>query len=177
MSDTPDRLPSTGRKPVLSPSDVQRLLERYYAEDQPSMDELAEEFSRTDSKGETKKLSLATVRRYLKLAGIKLPRGRAAVKGKPRVGPAISTLMNRIPTPVLIGAGRAKLLVRLLDRDGYSIKGLAKEFGVSERRVRKVRSTLVETVETPEVTEAPVVEEPAVEEPVVEAPESPSEAE
>lgn len=165
-----ERLSSTGRTPALAPADVQRLLTRYFAEDKPSIKQLAEEFSQTNSKNETRALSLATVRKYLKHAGVVLPRGRA--NDLPRKPQNVRTLMNRIPTEVLIGKGRAELLLRRIAR-GEGVVALAKEFGVSKDRVRRLRDRQVaETApETPETPVAPEVTEPAPE--PVSAPEVP----
>lgn len=131
-----ERMASTGRRPALTPSTVEALLTRYFAEDKPSIEALASEFSVTNSKGESRNLSLATIRKYLKAAGIELPRGRAAALPRPTV--AIRTLMNRIPTDMLIGEGRADLLMRRVAR-GEPITALAKEFGVSKDRVARMR--------------------------------------
>lgn len=174
-----DRLPSTGRRPALGPSQIQALLERYFSEGSPSLEELRQEFRQKNSKGEERALSLATVRKYLKAAGVELPRGKAAVKERAegRVMPCtIRTMMNRIPTEMLIGAGQTQLLERLLERGEVSQKALAAQFGISKDRVRRFKASLAEApaepVEAPE--EAPETVEPA---PEVEAEESPAEAE
>jgi len=81
--------------------------------------------------------------------------------------------MNRIPNEMLIGRGRAELLVRLLGR-GESIASCVTKFGVSKDRVRKLRglacppaAVVVVTVDTPEAPEEPEVVVPVA----VEAPE------
>lgn len=139
---------STGRRPALTPSTVESLLTRYFAEDKPSIEALAAEFSVTNSKGESRHLSLATIRKYLKAAGVELPRGRAAALPRPSV--SIRTLMNRIPTDMLIGEGRADLLMRRVAR-GEPITALAKEFGVSKDRVARMRDRARPAVEAPVV--------------------------
>jgi len=87
-------------------------------------------------------------------------------------------MMNKIPTEVLIGEGQAKLLMRRLER-GESQKGLAAQFGVSERRVRTMRAALVASEEAhEEAEEAPESAEAApesVEEAPVEAEAAPEE--
>lgn len=163
-----DRLPSTGRRPSMSPSRIQELLEAYYGEDSPSLMELCERFQVTNAQGESRNLSLATVRKYLKAAGVNLPRGKAAVKEREegRKAPySIRTMMNGIPTETLIGEGQVKLLCRFLERGDFSQKALASQFGISERRVRALRATLSveETDETaPSETEVEVAEAVAV---------------
>jgi len=74
---------------------------------------------------------------------------------------------------MLIGKGRAELLVRLLGR-GESIASCVTKFGVSKDRVRKLRDLAsppaeAVTVDTPEAPEVEV--EPEVVAPVAEAPE------
>jgi len=149
------RLTSTGRTPALAPSDVERMLTRYFDEDKPSLPTLAQEFTRTAKDGSVHSLSLATVRKYLKAAGIKLPRGRA--NDLPRVPQKVRTLMNRIPTEMLIGKGRAQLLGRRVER-GEGVVALAREFGISKDRVRRLRDRARAEM-APE--EAPVVVEDA----------------
>ena len=134
-----DRMPSTGRRPALSPSTVEALLTRYFSPEKPSIEALSAEFSVTNSKGESRDLSLATIRKYLKAAGVALPRGRAAALPRPEV--SVRTMMNRIPTKMLIGDGRAKLLVRRV-LGGEPITALAKEFGVSKDRVARLRDSV-----------------------------------
>ena len=148
-----DRLTSTGRTPALAPKDVERMLGRYFAEDKPSLSTLAEEFTRTDKSGKAHPLSLASIRKYLKAAGIKLPRGRA--NDLPRVPQRLQTLMNRIPTETLIGQGRAILLARRLER-GEGVVALAREFGVSKDRVRRLRERVAPWAASEEV---PAIEE------------------
>lgn len=121
-----DRLRSTGRKPSLDVAGVQALLERYCDGSNVSIAELAEDFEITE----------ATVRKYLKAAGLNLPRGRAA--RLPREAVSVRTLMSRIDTALLIGTGRAELLRRRL-ANGVSVTQLAKEFGISRDRVRRFR--------------------------------------
>jgi len=147
---------STGRRPALTPASVEALLTRYFAEDKPSIEALSAEFSVTNSKGEARSLSLATIRKYLKAAGVALPRGRAASLPRPTV--AIRTLMNRIPTDMLIGEGRADLLMRRVAR-GEPITGLAKEFGVSKDRVARMRDRARPAGEP---NELPVIDHEAV---------------
>jgi len=146
---------STGRRPALTPSTVEALLTRYFADDKPSIETLSSEFSVTNSKGVVRNLSLATIRKYLKAAGIELPRGRAAALPRPAV--SVRTLMNRIPTNMLIGEGRADLLMRRVAR-GEPITALAKEFGVSKDRVARMR----DRANPRPVTETPVVDHDAV---------------
>lgn len=171
-----DRLPSTGRRPSMGPDRIQELLEAYYGEDSPSLVELSERFQVTNSKGESRSLSLATVRKYLKAAGVVLPRGKAAVKEREegrKADCSVRTMMNRIPTEVLIGEGQTKLLARLLERGETSQKALAAQFGISERRVRTLRASLVSEDESPE--EAPEAAEAASE--ADEAPSAPESTE
>lgn len=170
-----DRLPSTGRRPSMSPERIRALLEAYYGEGSPSLEELRHRFTTTNKAGVERPLSLATVRKYLKAAGVELPRGRAAVveRDAGRARPcAISTMMNRIPTEMLIGEGQVKLLVRLLERGETSQKALARQFGVSERRVRAIRAGMTASEEAP--TEAPSETEAEVAESVAEAADLPS---
>lgn len=151
-----DRLRSTGRKPALDVSGVQSLLERYMDGGSVSIAELASE----------QKLTEATVRKYLKAAGLSLPRGRAALK--PREVVSVRTLMNRIDTSILIGAGRAELLRRRL-ADGASMTALAEDFGISRDRVRRFRDEHglapepVEAVEAAAEVEMEQAEDMAVE--------------
>lgn len=124
-----DRMRSTGRKPSLDVAGVRALLERYFDGSNVSVADLASEQGVTQ----------ATVRKYLKAAGIVLPRGRAALK--PREAQSVNTLMNRMDTEVLIGAGRTELLRRRL-AEGQSMTSLAAEFGVSRDRVRRFRDEI-----------------------------------
>lgn len=133
---TTERMPSTGRRPALSPSGVEALLTRYFSADKPSLAILATEFAVTNSKGESRNLSLATIRKYLTAAGIGLPRGRAA--SLPRPETSVRAMMNRIPTKMLLGDGRNDLLMRRIEA-GESMTSLAKEFGVSRDRVARLR--------------------------------------
>jgi len=154
-----DRLPSTGRRPSLGPDRIQALLEAYYGEDSPSLKELRLRFHVTNSKGVERPLSLATVRKYLKAAGVTLPRGKAAVKeaSEGRKAPcSIRTLMNHISTEELIGAGTVEYICRLLERGESSQKALATRFGISERRVRALRASIRSDAEpeAPETVEA-----------------------
>lgn len=158
-----EKLASTGRTPALSPSDVHSMLEFYFSEDKPSVEQVAERFPQTAKTGKHagvgRPMSLATVRKYLKAAGLTLPRGRANAPHLPRVAPAtVRTLMNRIPTEMLIGKGRAELLVRLLER-GESIASCVTKFGVSKERVRKLRDQARGPVDM-EAPEAPEAVEP-----------------
>lgn len=137
-----ERLRSTGRKPALSVSGVQALLERYTDGSNASIEAIASE----------QKLTPATIRKYLKAAGLSLPRGRAALK--PRESVSVRALMNRMDTAFLVGEGRAELLRRRL-AEGESMTALAEEFGISRDRVRRFRD---------EHGLAPVKDEPAVEE-------------
>lgn len=140
-----DRLPSTGRRPALAPADIERMLTRYFSGDAPTVPELATEFSVTNSKGVVRPLSQATVRKYLKAAGIELPRGKAAVKERTEGRVArvkIQSMMNRIPTEMLIGDGQTKLLVRLLERGEVSQKALAEQFGISKDRIRRFKQEI-----------------------------------
>lgn len=160
MNTMSDRLRSTGRKPSLDVAGVQALLERYMDGSNVSIADLASE----------QKLTEATVRKYLKAAGLSLPRGRAALK--PREVVSVRTLMNRIDTALLIGAGRAELLRRRL-ADGVSMTQLAKEFGVSRDRVRRFRdehglAPAQDEAEAPEAAEASAEESESAE--VSEAP-------
>jgi len=157
------KLASTGRTPALSPADVHSMLEFYFSEARPSVEQVAERFPQTAKSGKhegvARPMSLATVRKYLKAAGLSLPRGRANAPHIPRVAPAsVRTLMNRIPTSLLIGKGRAELLVRLLER-GESIASCVSKFGVSKDRVRKLRDQ-ASGLQTP--FDAPVTGEPGV---------------
>jgi len=167
-----NRLQSTGRRPSMSPERIQALLEAYYGEGSPSLGELSERFTVTNQAGVERPLSLATVRKYLKAAGVSLPRGKAAVKERQdgRAAPcSVRTMMNKIPTEVLIGEGQAKLLMRRLER-GESQKGLAAQFGVSERRVRTMRAALVASEEAHEEAEEAPESAEAAPESVEEAP-------
>lgn len=144
-----DRLLSTGRKPVLAPAGVRSLLERYFGEDRPGVKTLAAEL----------KLTEATVRKYLKAAGLILPRGRAALK--PRDARNVDAVMNRIPTEMLIGKGRMALLVRRLQsEDAPSLTSLAREFGITKDRVARLRDRFapVATAPVAEAVEASAVE-------------------
>jgi len=153
---TQDRLRSTGRKPTLDVTGIQALLERYMDGSNVSISTLAEEQS----------LTTATVRKYLKAAGLTLPRGRAALK--PREVISVRTLMNRMSVEDLLGSGRVELLRRRLEL-GQSMTSLATEFGLSRDRIRKFRdeSGLAPEVsaeaEAPESPEEPTVEESAEE--------------
>ena len=129
-------LRSTGRRPALAPGRVQSLLERYMDGSNISITGLASEQGVTE----------ATARKYLKATGLELPRGRAALK--PREPVSVRQLLNRMPTSVLIGAGRAELLGRRLAQ-GESMTSLAKEFGVSRDRVRHYRTELGLAPEAP----------------------------
>lgn len=146
-----DRLRSTGRKPSLDVDGVRGLLERYFDGSNISVAELATE----------KECTQATVRKYLKAAGLTLPRGRGALK--PRPAQSVTALINRMPTEVLIGTGRAQLLMRRL-ADGESMTKLATQFGVSRDRVRRFRDECglapapVEATPEPEAVEETVVE-------------------
>lgn len=127
MTNSTDRLRSTGRPPALGVSDVRSLLERYFDGSNVSVAELASEM----------KVTQATVRKYLKAAGILLPRGRAALQ--PRATDVnVQSIMNRIPTETLLGTGRTELLRRRLGA-GESMTSLAAEFGISRDRVRTFR--------------------------------------
>lgn len=121
-----ERLRSTGRKPALGVAGVQALLERYTDGSNISIVDLASE----------QKLTPATIRKYLKAAGLSLPRGRAALK--PRESASVRALMNRMDTAFLVGEGRAELLRRRL-AEGESMTALAEEFGISRDRVRRFR--------------------------------------
>jgi len=138
-----DRLRSTGRKPSLDTAGVVSLLERYLDGSNVSIADLASE----------RKLTQATVRKYLKAAGLILPRGRAALK--PREPGSARALVNAMPTAVLIGDGRAELLRRRLEA-GESMTSLATAFNISRDRVRRFRaeSGLAPVVEASE-PEAP----------------------
>lgn len=129
------RAPSTGRKPLLAPSDVRRLLERYFSEDKPSIVDLSQEFTHVNLKGETLTLCPATVRKYLKSTGVKLPRGKATTL--PREGQSVQTLMNNIPTQLLLGFGQTQMLLRLFAK-GTSTKVLSEQYGISKARVKKL---------------------------------------
>lgn len=127
MSNSTNRLRSTGRKPALTASDVRSLLERYFDGSNVSVADLAAEM----------KVTQATVRKYLKAAGILLPRGLAA--RLPRATDVnVQSVMNRIPTDVLLGTGRTELLRRRLEA-GESMTSLAKSFDISRDRVRSFR--------------------------------------
>jgi hypothetical protein len=152
-------MPSTGRRPALSPSGVEALLTRYFAEDKPSLAQLATEFAVTNADGASRNLSLATIRKYLSEAGISLPRGRAAAKPRPSV--SIRSMMNRIPTATLIGEGRERLLMRRIEA-GESMTSLAKEFGVSRDRVARLRGPVASSAPAAE-DEAASDEAPACE--------------
>lgn len=164
---TAEKLFSTGRTPSLSPSQVREMLEFYFSDAKPSVEEIAERFPQTAKTGKhagvPRRMSLATVRKYLKAAGLVLPRGRANAAHLPREAQSVNKLMNRIPTELLIGKGRAELLVRLLDR-GASIASMVKQFDVSKGRVAKLRDRAgpqVDAVE-PAAEPAPVAAEPVV---------------
>jgi hypothetical protein len=158
MSTDTVRMPSTGRRPALAPSTVEALLTRYFAEDKPSIEALSAEFQVTGSTGVTRNLSLATIRKYLKAAGIELPRGRAAALPRPQV--SVRTVMNRIPTEMLIGEGRTDLLVRRVAR-GEPMSALAKEFGISKDRVARLRDRAFPKPSEPSAP-APVINHEAV---------------
>jgi len=147
-----DRLRSTGRKPSLDVAGVEALLERYCDGSNVSIATLAEE----------KGLTEATVRKYLKAAGLDLPRGRAALKPRPEV--SVRALMNRMPTEILIGTGRAELLRRRLEA-GDSMTSLAADFGISRDRVRRYRDELGLAPEKPAKAEAVAPEAAAAPEP------------
>lgn len=121
-----DKLTSTGRRPSLDVSGIQALLERYMDGSNVSIATLAEEQS----------LTTATVRKYLKAAGLTLPRGRAALQTREVV--SVRTLMNRMSVRDLIGAGRSELLRRRLEA-GDSMTACASAFGISRDRVRRFR--------------------------------------
>jgi hypothetical protein len=151
-------MPSTGRRPALTPSVVESLLTRYFAEDKPSIEALSAEFQVTGANGTTRNLSLATIRKYLKAAGIELPRGRAAALPRPTA--SVRAVMNRIPTEMLIGEGRTDLLVRRVAR-GEPMSGLAKEFGISKDRVARLRDRAFPKPSEPSAP-APVINMEAV---------------
>jgi len=133
---TTERMPSTGRRPALSPSGVEALLTRYFSADKPTLPVLATEFAVTNAAGVSRNLSLATIRKYLSAAGISLPRGRAASLPRPEV--SVRSMMNRIPTKMLLGDGRNDLLMRRIEA-GESMTSLASEFGISRDRVARLR--------------------------------------
>lgn len=154
-----DRLRSTGRKPSLDTAGVVALLERYMDGSNVSIADLASE----------RKLTQATVRKYLKAAGLVLPRGRAALQ--PREPVSARSLVNAMPTAILIGDGRAELLRRRIEA-GESMTALATAFGISRDRVRRFRAEagLAPAAEAPEAS-VESASEPAVEaaDPAVEA--------
>lgn len=151
-----DRLTSTGRKPSLDVDGIRSLLERYMDGSNVSIATLAEEQG----------LTTATVRKYLKAAGLTLPRGRAALK--PREVVSVRTLMNRMSVRDLLGAGRTELLRRRLEA-GESMTSCAEAFGISRDRVRRFRDESGLAPEPVEETEAEASEDSEPEQPVAEA--------
>jgi len=166
MSET-EKLSSTGRTPALTPTQVEEMLTFYFSDARPSVPEVAERFPQVAKSGPhegvARPMSKATVRKYLKACGLVLPRGRANAAHLPRVAPAsVRTLVNRIPTVMLIGSGRVELMSRLLGR-GESIASCVTKFGVSKERVRKIRDEVLSSAPTSTVEEAEAEASEAIE--------------
>lgn len=160
-----DKLTSTGRRPSLDVAGIRSLLERYMDGSNVSIATVAEEQS----------LTKATVRKYLKAAGLTLPRGRAALQEREVI--SVRTLMNRMSVRDLIGAGRAELLRRRLEA-GDSMTACASAFGISRDRVRSFRDECgLGPVETPAPESTPTEEEAQVAESVAQAQDLPQVAE
>jgi len=124
------RLRSTGRSPSVDLGTLRTLLTRYFSEDHPSVAELSSEAG----------LCQATCRKYLRLGlGHSLPRGKAALLSRGEAN--VQALVNAVPTVDLLGSGRMELLARRRG-DGAGVDALAREFGISRKRVKAVLAEL-----------------------------------
>lgn len=142
---------STGRAPSVNLASLRTILTAWFDESTPSIASISKETGTCQ----------ATVRKYLRLALGPLPRGKAACM--PRGEANIQALLNGVPTEALLGRGRVELLHRRREA-GASLDALAKEFGVSRRRVSAVVAPpapeVVPEAPEPEAVAAEVVPEP-----------------
>lgn len=123
------RLRSTGRAPSVDLVSMRTMLDRWFSDDHPSVADLATEMG----------MCQATVRSALRLALGPLPRGKAALMDRGDAN--VQALVNAVPTEAVLGTGRMELLRRRREA-GQGLDSLAKEFGISRRRVKAALSTL-----------------------------------